>query len=752
MQSGDDIFGGNETLRPEGGIAPSPDTEPDQLIGMTLDERYQIEQRLGQGGFGAVYLAADLKVAPRKVVVKVVHQDETANEWSMKKFQQEFEALARIKHPSFVDVFDCGKTPDERPYIVMQYIEGVSLRSLLVPEGMPFGRAANIVRQTGKALNAAHEAGILHRDLKPENIMVQSQDDEELVKLIDFGIAKVKNSTINVTTAKAVAVGTIAYMSPEQLSAKPLTPESDVYALGVIAFEMLTGRHPTNPKSAFELLDLQRAGIRLRPTELRPGLPVMAEEVVLKALEFEPTNRYQRARDFGDLLASSLTDDDEQTLLQTKTKIRVEVPEKSPLETAHVLFVDIVGYSRLLIDEQTAQLQELQSIVLQTKECLRASTAQELIRLPTGDGMALVFFKDPEAPVRCAVEISRVLKTNSTIQLRMGLHSGFVYRMADVNTNMNVAGGGINLAQRVMDCGDSGHILVSQRVADDLGQLARWSGHLRDLGVTEVKHGIQVHVFNLFGDDFGNSERPQKFSPVGVKPFYQTKRALIAGTVLLAVTFGSAMVWYVLKSRTAPTTAASSSPTANPVPAGPERTLTYWLTIQKMLNNRPLGDPIQSAGDISFGNGWRFQLNLEASQTGALYLLNAGPGKNNLEEFNILFPLPGKGTDGPMLVAERQIKSDWYRFVDQTGIEKIWIIWSTTQLPDLDSIFSSAAANEKDPGVINGSEEIAKLRNYLKMYESAKPEVVSDKARKVTSIKGRGAIIVSLVELSHEAY
>src|SRR5260370_21838710 len=144
-------------------------------------------------------------------------------------------------------------------------------------------------------------------------------------------------------------------------------------------------------------------------------------------------------------------------------------PSNQVLETAHVLFMDIVGYSRLLIDEQTQRLQDLQTIVRNTQEFQKAQLADQLLRLPTGDGVALSFFGDPEAPVRCAVEISRALSNYPNLKLRMGVHCGLVYRVADINANKNVAGGGINLAQRVMDCGDAGHILLSKRVADDIG-------------------------------------------------------------------------------------------------------------------------------------------------------------------------------------------------------------------------------------------------------------------------------------------
>jgi class 3 adenylate cyclase len=184
---------------------------------------------------------------------------------------------------------------------------------------------------------------------------------------------------------------------------------------------------------------------------------------------------------------------------------------RSPkLEIAHVLFMDIVGYSKLPVDHQEAVLRTLQAVVCATPEFLQTQADQEMIRLPTGDGMALVFFEDAEAPARCAIELSRALKSHPEIPLRMGLHSGPVYRVADINANQNVTGGGINIAQRVMDCGDAGHILASQIVADVLGQLSRWKDYLHDSGETDVKHGVRVHLYNVYTDEVGNAELPQK--------------------------------------------------------------------------------------------------------------------------------------------------------------------------------------------------------------------------------------------------
>jgi TolB-like protein/class 3 adenylate cyclase/Tfp pilus assembly protein PilF len=181
------------------------------------------------------------------------------------------------------------------------------------------------------------------------------------------------------------------------------------------------------------------------------------------------------------------------------------------LEIAHVLFIDIVGYSKLLINEQHELLQELNQIV-RTSEAFRAAEAAgKLIRLPTGDGMALAFATTPDAPIQCALEISKALKSHPELRVRMGIHSGPVSGLVDVNDRSNIAGAGINMAQRVMDCGDAGHILLSRHIAEDLEQYRQWQPYLHDLGECEVKHGVRVHVVNLYTEELGNSKLPEKF-------------------------------------------------------------------------------------------------------------------------------------------------------------------------------------------------------------------------------------------------
>jgi TolB-like protein/class 3 adenylate cyclase/Tfp pilus assembly protein PilF len=189
-----------------------------------------------------------------------------------------------------------------------------------------------------------------------------------------------------------------------------------------------------------------------------------------------------------------------------------EVQKKEvALEIAHVLFIDIVGYSKLSISDQHATVEELNRIVRASEQFQRAEAASRLTRIPTGDGMALAFYTSPEAPAQCAVEISRALKEHPRLQLRMGIHSGPVGGVVDVNERANLAGAGLNMAQRVMDCGDAGHILLSKHVAEDLEEYQKWQPFLHDLGSCEVKHGVRVSVVNLSDDQFGNAKLPQRF-------------------------------------------------------------------------------------------------------------------------------------------------------------------------------------------------------------------------------------------------
>ena len=246
-----------------------------------------------------------------------------------------------------------------------------------------------------------------------------------------------------------------------------------------------------------------------------------------------------------------------------------EIKKEIQLKIAHVLFMDIVGYSERLINEQRGLLDTLNQIVRSTDEFRSAEAAGRLIKIPTGDGMALVFYNSPEAPVESALDASRALKAHPNLRLRMGVHSGPVSGLIDVNARANVAGAGINMAQRVMDCGDAGHILLSKHVAEDLEQYGHWQPHLHDLGECDVKHDVRVHIVNLYTDELGNPAVPEKFrqaketQTASALPASEAKsagrsRALIAALVIAAAAAvaGSYIFFHRSSSKALPSSTA----------------------------------------------------------------------------------------------------------------------------------------------------------------------------------------------------
>jgi TolB-like protein/tetratricopeptide (TPR) repeat protein/class 3 adenylate cyclase len=231
------------------------------------------------------------------------------------------------------------------------------------------------------------------------------------------------------------------------------------------------------------------------------------------------------------------------------------------LRLAHVLFIDIVGSSKLLINEQSELLRCLTEIVRNTSQVRDAEAAGKLIRLPTGDGMALAFFTNPDAPVRCALEVSKALKDHPNLPVRMGIHSGPVDEVVDVNQRSNIAGAGITIAQRVMDCGDAGHILISQRIADDLAHFTQWRPYLHDLGECEVKHGARINVVNFYNDELGNPALPDKvrtqkeLAPTPSRSLQKLlRRPVVAGAgILLALALAGAAWFLASRAKTTST-------------------------------------------------------------------------------------------------------------------------------------------------------------------------------------------------------
>src|SRR5438094_1699531 len=261
------------------------------------------------------------------------------------------------------------------------------------------------------------------------------------------------------------------------------------------------------------------------------------------------------------------------------------------LEIAYILLIDVVGYSKLLVNEQIELLQELKEIVRSSESFHAAEARGELIRVPTGDGMALVFFHSPEEPARCALEISRALQDHRSMQLRMGVHSGPVNRVTDVNEKTNIAGSGINVAQRVLDCGDAGHILLSAHVAEDLAEYRHWQPHLHDLGECEVKYGLRLHLFNLYKDGLGNPQVPEKLRrgrrkhapAVSVRPLAAARWTKVVLLVALVVSAVALVISSLIFLNRAPPTTVSRALSA--LAAIPEKSVAV-LPFENLSNEK----------------------------------------------------------------------------------------------------------------------------------------------------------------------
>jgi len=509
--------------------------------------RYEIKSQIGAGGMGEVYRARDPRLG-RDVAIKVLPAAFSSDGERLTRFKQEARAASTLSHPYVAHIYEIGEA-DGYSFISMEYVEGETLRQTCAREPMKVSEALHVVVQTAAALAAAHQAGIVHRDIKPENIMLRH---DGYVKVLDFGLAKLSEQSGHSLDPEALAqsqfktdpgvvLGTMTYMSPEQARGLAVDARTDIWSLGVVLYEALSGRAPFAGATGSDVIASILTAEPAESARSRTEVPDELWRVVRKALHKDVGQRYQTAAEMladlqrvkqrlefetelkrsADIAPPEPHGFTRQQPVTTTTAGDMPLPPELPttysgqsqscaLEIAHVLFMDVVGYSRLPMSQQTTVLRQLVESIRRNREFQRAEASNRLIRLPTGDGVALAFFDSPEAPVLCALEVSFALREHPEIKVRMGVHSGPVYRVSDINTNQNLAGGGINIAQRVMDCGDAGHILVSRAVADVLDQLSGWKEKLHDLGKAEVKHGVRVHLFNLYTDQVGNPEVPEK--------------------------------------------------------------------------------------------------------------------------------------------------------------------------------------------------------------------------------------------------
>lgn len=282
---------------------------PESLIGLIIDHRYEVLSKIGEGGIGAVFLARDRRMMDRAVVVKVLLENWLDNPEIRRKFEHEKEALSRIDHPGVVGILDAGTIPGNKPYLVMPFVPGQTLEQILRQDSLPtLEFCADVVEAVAETLSIVHTKGILHRDIKPENIIIETVPDRKpRVRLIDFGIARVLDSQISPVTHVERSIGTVWYVAPEQLLGNlEQTTTADVFSLAVVAYVMLTGQRPFDPKTIVEMAVLHQEGPKRLPSQIDPRFTADVDKVLSRALLYDPKLRTSDALEFGEALASAL--------------------------------------------------------------------------------------------------------------------------------------------------------------------------------------------------------------------------------------------------------------------------------------------------------------------------------------------------------------------------------------------------------------------------------------------------------------
>lgn len=393
---------------------------------------------------------------------------------------------------------------------------------------------------------------------------------------------------------------------------------------------------------------------------------------------------------------------------------------------AHVLFMDIVGCSKRFTDDQRKIVDSLQTKVRASSEYRKALERRELISLPTGDGMALVFLNDIEAPLRCAIEIARALRSDPSFQVRMGIHSGPVFIVEDINGQRNVSGAGINRAQRVMDCGDADHILLSDAMADVLRQFRHWSGRIRDIGECRVKDGWQ-HVWSYYDGDLGTVRLPQKS-----KRRMQRRRAVVAGGAALLGLSALAIALLVWSGR------------AGPAPSTPERSITYSIVVKP-----PAGPARVYSREMIFPPHYGLKFRFRSGQHGFLYLVNEGPETAKGRTWHWLFPYPAFNNGRADIAAGETVTvpaqpSQYYELDEKSGRENLILAWSDRPIPELDDIRRQVFASSPDGTLTRQQAGLADT-----FFQRQNTEVAAVNSDNGTTLRSRDPYLIKSIVLEH---
>ncbi len=567
---------------------------------------YHVEGRIGAGGMGEVYRARDPRLE-RDVAIKVLPAAHMKDPEFRLRLLKEARAASALNHPNIVTVFDIGSDRG-MDYLVMEFVKGQTFEKVIASGRLSLADLIRYGTAIASPLAAAHAVGIVHRDIKPANIMIAADGQ---VKILDFGLAKLQpaNSDPQATaqmSTPGVIMGTISYMSPEQAHGEPLDGRSDIFSLGVVLYEAATGTLPFKGSSAMAILQAVVSEDPPRPSSLNHSLPARFDRVIACALAKNKLERFETA----DQLSEALRDINQSGDLPVAPSPPASVQPQDGAVRVDVLYLDIVKSTRNTTDVQHQMNRRLTEIILKTSDFQRASERGELVSLPSGDGVALVYTQSPEAPLRAAIEIARELKTQTRFQVRMGIHSGIVYRGPDVNGRPNFSGEGINIAQRVMSCGNGDHILLSPISASALRNITAWKDKIVFLGNYKAKDDA-IAAWSYVDGEVG-SKAPLQCTPLKPAPVPAWAIAVIIGIVL----FAAAAFW--------------------------AWTSRFWVEQRAFSYSLLLQNPNGGVTDVDaysvLLNNAKIKLKIASPQDGFLYILAESPNPNAPSSFSCLFP------------------------------------------------------------------------------------------------------------------